>query len=149
MERQPSLNGPAHILLVDDDPAQLADIWGILETLGYKITAAESAEAALRRVEQTRFDMILTDNILPGMTGLQALPRLRAAGTPVIVMSSSTVLIRRRTRSLLEPLPLSRNRSPSRTYHNSSGKRWTAAGAPMTAKGSLPFNRECAYRDGS
>lgn len=88
MERQPTLKGPAHILLVEDDPAQLADIWGILETLGYRITAVESAEAALRHVEQTGFDVILTDNILPGMTGLQALPRLRASGAPVIVMSS-------------------------------------------------------------
>lgn len=78
----------AHILLVEDDPAQLADIRGILEALGYRITGAESAEAALRLVEQTRFDVILTDNILPGMTGLQALTRLRASGAPVIVMSS-------------------------------------------------------------
>lgn len=73
---------------MEDDPAQLADICGILETLGYRITAAQSAEAALRHVELTRFDVILTDNILPGMTGLQALPRLRASGAPVIVMSS-------------------------------------------------------------
>ena len=88
MERQHTSNSPAHILLVEDDPAQLADIWGILETLGYRITAVESAEAALRQVERTRFDAILTDNVLPGMTGLQALPRLRASGAPVIVMSS-------------------------------------------------------------
>ncbi|MEQ1918372.1 MAG: response regulator [Elusimicrobiota bacterium] len=73
---------------MEDDPAQLADAWGILEALGYRITAAASAEAALTLVERTRFDLILTDNILPGMTGLQALPRLRASGSPVIVMSS-------------------------------------------------------------
>lgn len=81
-------NGPAHVLLVEDDPAQLADAWGILEAMGCRVTAAESAEAALRQVERTRFDVILTDNILPGMTGFQALPRLRASGAPVIVMSS-------------------------------------------------------------
>jgi len=55
---------------------------------GVGFIAAESAEAALRQVELTRFDLILTDNILPGMTGFQALPRLRASGAPVIVMSS-------------------------------------------------------------
>lgn len=87
MERPPP-NDPAHILLVEDDPAQLEDIRGILETLGYRVTAVEDAEAALRHVEQTHFDVVLTDNILPGMTGLQALPRLRASGAPVIVMSS-------------------------------------------------------------
>lgn len=88
MERQPTPNSPAHILLIEDDPAQLADAWDILEALGYRITAAECAEAALCCAEQTRFDLILTDNILPRMTGFQALPRLRASGFPVIVMSS-------------------------------------------------------------
>ena len=88
MKEQAPPNGPAHVLIVEDDPAQLADAWGILEALGYRITAAESAEAALRETERTRFDVILTDNILPGMTGFQALPGLRASGAPVIVMSS-------------------------------------------------------------
>ena len=88
MEKLAPANGPVHVLLVEDDPAQLADAWGILEALGCRITAVESAEAALRQAEQTRFDVILTDNILPGMTGFQALPRLRASGAPVIVMSS-------------------------------------------------------------
>lgn len=88
LERQPIPNNSAHILLIEDDLAQLADAWDILEALGYRITAAECAEAALRCAEQTRFDLILTDNILPRMTGFQALPRLRASGSPVIVMSS-------------------------------------------------------------
>ncbi len=79
---------PVHVLLVEDDPSQLADAWGILEAIGCRVAAAESAEAAFRAIERTHFDVILTDNILPGMTGFQALPRLRASGTPVIVMSS-------------------------------------------------------------
>lgn len=88
LEKQVPTNGPAHVLLVEDDAVQLADAWGILEAIGCRITAAETAEAALRQVARTRFDVILTDNILPGMTGFQALPRLRASGAPVIVMSS-------------------------------------------------------------
>lgn len=77
----------AHILLVEDDPAQLAAIRDMLEGLGCKVTLAESAEGAIHCVESTRFDLVLTDNVLPGMTGLQALPRLRASGAPVIMMS--------------------------------------------------------------
>lgn len=73
---------------MEDDPAQLAGARSIIEALGYRVTAAENAEEALGQVEKTRFDLILTDNILPGITGLQALPRLRASGAPVIVMSS-------------------------------------------------------------
>jgi DNA-binding response OmpR family regulator len=88
LEKQDPPNDPAHVLLVEGDPAQLADAWHILETMGCVVTTAESAEAGLCLLKRTRFDVILTDNILPGMTGLQALPRLRASGAPVIVMSS-------------------------------------------------------------
>lgn len=82
------MRAPAHILLGEDDLAGPADICGALGALGHRITGAEGAEAALRHLEQTRFGVILTDNVLPGMTGLQALPRLRALGAPVIVMNS-------------------------------------------------------------
>lgn len=88
MEKQAPHNGRVRVLIVEDDPAQLADAWGLLEALGCEITAVESAEAALQQVEGSRFDVILTDNILPGMTGFQALPRLCASGASVIVMSS-------------------------------------------------------------
>lgn len=88
MDKTPPPNSFIHVLLVEDDPAQLADAWGILEALGFKITAAMSAEAALSLAGQTRFDVVLTDNILPGMTGFQALPGFRATGASVIVMSS-------------------------------------------------------------
>ncbi len=88
LNKQTPTSAPVHVLLVEDDLSQLADAWGILEAVGCRITSAESAETALRAVERTRFDVILTDNILPGMTGLQALPLLRASGAPVIVMSS-------------------------------------------------------------
>lgn len=88
MRIEVSLYGAAHILLVEDDPAQLADFRDMLMALGHAITLAESAEGAINCAQKARFDLILTDNILPGMTGLQALPRLRASGAPVIVMSS-------------------------------------------------------------
>lgn len=88
LKKKAPQSDPEHVLLVEDDPAQLADAWGMLVALGYRITVADSAEAALRKTERTRFDVILTDNILPGMTGFQALPGLRASGAPVIVMSS-------------------------------------------------------------
>lgn len=81
-------NAPAHVLLVEDDPAQLADAWGILEVLGCRITAVGSAEKAIILCEHDDFDVILTDNILPGMTGLQALPRFRNSCARVIMMSS-------------------------------------------------------------
>lgn len=88
MNKKTSARVTAHVLIVEDDLGQLTEFRNTLMSLGYKITMAESAEGALHCVESTRFDLILTDIILPGMTGLQALPRLRASGAPIIVMSS-------------------------------------------------------------
>lgn len=88
MKNKSSPRDAARILLVEDDPDQLAAFRDMLEGLGCTVTMAESAEGALHCAERARFDLILTDNILPGMTGLQSLARLRASGAPIIVMSS-------------------------------------------------------------
>lgn len=79
---------PLRVLLVEDDPAQLAEIRRALEVRDCRVATAESAEAAFRLCRPAAFDVILTDNLLPGMTGLQALPRFRASAARVIVMST-------------------------------------------------------------
>lgn len=82
------VNPLVHVLLVEDDPAQLEDIRVRLEGMGCRVTPAMSAESALRLAEQGGFDVILTDNVLPGITGLQALPRFKASGASVALMTS-------------------------------------------------------------
>lgn len=76
------------VLIVEDDLTQLAQYRRVLEGAGYWTVAVDNAEAAVVLAGQARFDAILTDNVLPGMTGLQALAQLRKSGSPVIVMSS-------------------------------------------------------------
>lgn len=80
--------GCRRVLIVEDDRAQLSEYVRVLEAAEYWTVAVDNAEAAVILSEKTRFDAILTDNLLPGMTGLQALPHLRKSGSPVIVMSS-------------------------------------------------------------
>ncbi|MBI3565811.1 MAG: response regulator [Elusimicrobia bacterium] len=75
------------LLVVEDDPGQLVDLRRRLEALGYETAAAESAEEALRVLAGGGFDAVLTDNVLPGITALQALRRLASHGAPVLVMS--------------------------------------------------------------
>jgi DNA-binding NtrC family response regulator len=63
--------------LVDDEPDFVEVLAERLETRGCKVQTADSGEAALRAVEQTRFDAILLDVAMPGLDGIETLRRLR------------------------------------------------------------------------
>ncbi|MCO6418169.1 response regulator [Siccirubricoccus sp. KC 17139] len=81
--------GPAlAVLLVDDDPLVLASLAEMLADLGHRTVTAASGPEALARLDATaRFDLVITDHAMPGMTGLQlaeALARLRP-GLPVLL----------------------------------------------------------------
>ena len=61
----------ARILLVDDDPPVARAVGRMLETLGYEVTTHGDAESAfdLFRADPAAFDLVLTDQTLPGMAG--------------------------------------------------------------------------------
>ena len=61
------------ILVVDDEERQREIYRDILEGEDYHVEIAPSGEAARRRVEQRRFDLVITDMNMPGMSGLQLL----------------------------------------------------------------------------
>ena len=64
------------ILLVDDfEPARLV-LRERLEMQGYACQEAENGSAALKAIETDRFDLVITDNEMPVMTGLQMLQSL-------------------------------------------------------------------------
>lgn len=65
-ERQP------RILIVDDQPDALVILRHTLERAGYSVTTAYGGADALRRIESQRFDLILTDLAMPGVSGSQA-----------------------------------------------------------------------------
>lgn len=65
--------GGEHILLVDDEP-ELASIAGImLEQLGFQVTSYADSQAALAgfRNEPDKFDLLITDNMMTGLTGVE------------------------------------------------------------------------------
>jgi DNA-binding NarL/FixJ family response regulator len=77
-------------MIVDDAGAVRNALRRVLETAGYCVTEAEDANAALRHLDQSHFDVVLTDVHMPGQSGLElarllrdAFPRIR-----VMVMSS-------------------------------------------------------------
>lgn len=84
------------ILAVDDDPIILELLTELLVTIGkHDVETAESGHEALDRISDpnhTRFDCILLDIQMPGMTGIELCGRLRAgddyARTPIIMITA-------------------------------------------------------------
>src|SRR5262245_60001555 len=70
------------ILLVDDS-ADIREVYQqVLEGAGYAVTCAASGEEALARAMTQRFDLILSDVVMPGMDGLDLVSHLRSDVAP-------------------------------------------------------------------
>ncbi len=60
------------LLLVDDDPDLLEITFDLLTAYGFDVVKASSAEAALAMLQKgAHFDILLSDVVMPGMSGLQ------------------------------------------------------------------------------
>jgi DNA-binding NtrC family response regulator len=84
------MTDPLRILVVDDEPAQLELVGGFLKKQGFDVTLAEGGQKALDLFRQEPFDLILTDQKMPNLSGLQLLKAVRAINpeTAVIVMTA-------------------------------------------------------------
>jgi len=81
----------ARVLIVDDEDANVEILARYLESRGHAVCGAADAEEAVAAVRRDRFDLVLVDIVLPGRTGLQALPDLRAlTRAPLVVMSGQS-----------------------------------------------------------
>jgi PAS domain S-box-containing protein len=80
------------ILVVEDEAGARAGLAEILDMLGYAVTAVASGEEAAGRPVQEVYDLLLTDLLLPGMTGAEVVGLLRARwpSIKVVVMSGYT-----------------------------------------------------------
>lgn len=78
------------ILIVDDDPDIHAMLSAIIGSLGYQTTSASSGEAALEKVKQQSFDLVLLDHHMGGMSGVDTAKVLHQQGIPFLFCTSST-----------------------------------------------------------
>lgn len=80
------------ILVVDDDPNNLAVVRDCLAEFDYTILVAEDGETAIQRADYARPDLILLDIMMPGLDGYETCRRLKAQKTtravPVIFMTA-------------------------------------------------------------
>jgi DNA-binding NtrC family response regulator len=79
----------AHLLLVDDDPNTLASLSRAFRLAGHEATVCDNAGRALELLRTDSFDLILSDVVMPGKSGLELLEDLKKAGvkTPVVLIS--------------------------------------------------------------
>ena len=86
-------NRTTHVLLVDDDPANLDSLEDVLEPLGQQLVRAESGRQALRCADEVDFAVILLDVRMGDLSGLDVLRRLRererTRRTPVLLMTAA------------------------------------------------------------
>ena len=70
----------ARILIVDDEPSVRALVRDVLELDDYDVTEAADGNEALAHFGSARFDVIILDIMMPGVSGLDVLRRIRASG---------------------------------------------------------------------
>ena len=81
------------ILIVDDDVDIAESLQLLLEVLGYKVSLAFDGHEGLRKIEEHPPDLIVTDIMLPEMTGpemLERLPHHNGHPRPPVIMMSAT-----------------------------------------------------------
>jgi two-component system response regulator MprA len=80
----------ASILVVDDEPAVLQALTRALALERYDVDVARDGGEALERLAGRRYDTILLDVTMPGISGLEVCRRLRASGdrSPVLMLTA-------------------------------------------------------------
>ena len=85
MERMP------HVLVIEDNPDILENLYGYLEPLGYTLDSARDGFAGLALAADHEHDAIVLDVMLPGIDGIELCRRLRTElhrATPVLMLTA-------------------------------------------------------------
>ncbi|MBR6228666.1 MAG: response regulator, partial [Eubacterium sp.] len=86
----------ARVLVVDDNEMNLDVMDGMLKETKMKIDLADSGESCIEKVEEKTYDVILLDQMMPGMSGEatlnEMLRRGTLKGTPVIALTADAII---------------------------------------------------------
>jgi two-component system KDP operon response regulator KdpE len=74
------------ILVVDDEPQLRSVLRSMLSALGFVVVDAQNGEAAIEKVREVKFDLILLDVNMPGLGGLETCRAIRERSDVSIIM---------------------------------------------------------------
>jgi putative two-component system response regulator len=79
------------VLVIDDEDVVRMLVVEILESAGHEVIAAEGAERALGLLENSDFDLVVSDVVMPGLSGLELLEivRQRRASLPIVLVTGA------------------------------------------------------------
>ena len=85
----------AHLLLVDDEANTLASLSRAFRLAGHEATVCDNATRASELARTENFDLIFSDVVMPGKSGLEFLQELKNEGikTPVIMISGQANIV--------------------------------------------------------
>ncbi|CAB3773024.1 response regulator [Paraburkholderia solisilvae] len=83
-----------HILAIDDSAAMREILSATLTTAGYDVTVAADGDEGLEHALAMAFDLVLTDQHMPGKTGVDLIAELRAnpayEATPILLLTTES-----------------------------------------------------------
>jgi two-component system response regulator MtrA len=80
-----------HVLVVEDDPSLRESAALVLERAGMRVVGEGDGPAALRRFDEGRFDLVVLDLMLPGMSGFDVCRELRRRSrVPIVILTART-----------------------------------------------------------
>jgi len=103
------------ILVVDDDPQIRRVMRVTLTGQGYELDDARSGEAALEKIRDQRFDLVLLDMNMPGLGGLETCRAMRAQSDIAIIM----LTVRDAEADKVEALDAGADDYVTKPYHHS------------------------------
>lgn len=87
----------ATVLVVDDDPDQVLLIAGVLQKKGYHVLCARDAAECFDMLREYRVDVVISDIMMPGMSGIELTKTLRSiphrrqsSEVPVILVTAGS-----------------------------------------------------------
>ena len=82
---------PGHLLWVDDEIEMLRAHIIFLEKKGYDVTTVNNGNDAIEECRKRNFDLVLLDEMMPGITGLETLQQIKeiSPSTPIVMVTKS------------------------------------------------------------
>ena len=78
-----------NILLIDDEKDVRDSVAQVLSRAGYRVETTENAEMGLAMLEENNFDLLISDIIMPGIDGVQAIKAVREKNKNMKILAIS------------------------------------------------------------